>query len=1261
MSFTYRHGDRPLEGYTILRGIGRGGFGEVYYAVSDGGREVALKSIHQNREIELRGVRQCMNLKCPRLVTIFDVHENAYPPGTSGPPFIVMEYIEGPSLRDLLEQSPGGVSEEKAAFLVGEIARGLAYLHERGIVHRDLKPENLFYEDGYVKIGDYGLSKFISVSRQSGQTISVGTVHYMAPEIGTGNYQRGIDLYALGVILYELLTGRVPFDGRTMGEILMKHLSAEPDVSGLSPAFQRVVRRALRKKHEDRYDDASALSADIVADGDLGDRVARLGPADFSQYTARHVREADAAPPAALGSRRILAGDTASVGPAAAAAAPGERPPRVAPAPPVPVAAPAAPSAEVARASKRARVKERLARLASGEKGTRTLLFAVTVLASSMLLHFLVALPMSGATSALFFLGSIVAGAASVLLVESWAAARFGLEGGFARRCAVTIAGASFLVPGYAVLVLAGSSTESVYAYLPPVLAGLFCIDWRDRVRRDRAERLLLGPAFGAAVAGFLLSLLLGADTPLAVAGILAGISLALNVGAPFAAGKVAPALAAGGTSAGKKAPRDGKGAARGIEAFGENVAQAVDSAPSVWESVVELKERMRIAARSSPQVQLIRPRREAVLGGVCAGLARYMDVSAIAVRVTFFLFAILTWGWALLAYLIFWIKLPAAEGFEITPRTAAAAVPRPCRAVRAALSSSSMSYLLMVLGLGGGLTLLLGAAAGGRDLLGLGVDPGVAFIAGCFLLTVAVYRLLEVLRPGPHVVWRSLLGGVVYLALVSTGLLAVRTLVARELPGAWSALTGWDLAIIWAVILLAARLAVEAPGLFLTALSPASRDSDPGQPPRAAAWGLLGTTLVLAGMLIALVGVATTTGLAEAVFLKLKIERYSAFIAFGGHREHFLIGLVLFLPGLFCHLAARRWGGGPHVLRGTMGLVGAGLAFGAVALFAPEYIHVGPDFDVVLAHALSVESLLTLYLLLVLSFGCLKWPGRSVQWKAAAPLATKEFGLPPTACLLVLAIVLAAGDGTLRGADAALDSGIPIDAGGDPMLQYHAPDDLAAWTAMEVLIPEAGDPRRWIEDVGGSSPWEDRRGDLWVKGRRPGPRGELVGYSRLEADRDGAARGARESAVRQIAALAIWSVRDRITRHRLVDFEAISKLAEAEAAKAFGPARVDGFEQSVDRPYGRLHRAAVLVRMEEKSLRKIGARLEKEIERAEARARAERRVLIWKGGIAAAFTLLTAIGYLAVNALTRGYFTWRLRALSLLALGAGYAALALG
>ena len=123
----------------------------------------------------------------------------------------------------------------------------MAYLHDHGIVHRDLKPGNIFCDEGIVKVGDYGLSKFISCSRRSGHTESVGTVHYMAPEVANGRYGKEIDIYALGIMLYELLTGRVPFEGESVGEVLMKHLTARPDVSLLPEPYRSVVGRAWKR------------------------------------------------------------------------------------------------------------------------------------------------------------------------------------------------------------------------------------------------------------------------------------------------------------------------------------------------------------------------------------------------------------------------------------------------------------------------------------------------------------------------------------------------------------------------------------------------------------------------------------------------------------------------------------------------------------------------------------------------------------------------------------------------------------------------------------------------------------------------------------------------------------------------------------------------------------------------------------------------------------------------------------------------------
>ena len=150
--------------------------------------------------------------------------------------WVVMEYATGESLEDVIRRNPQGMPGRRVDWMHG-IAAGVAYLHDHGIVHRDFKPGNIFRDEGQVKLGDYGLSKFISCSRRSGQTESIGTVHYMAPEMSNGRYGKEIDIYALGIILYEILTGRVPFEGESVGEVLMKHLTAEPSLADVAAAI----------------------------------------------------------------------------------------------------------------------------------------------------------------------------------------------------------------------------------------------------------------------------------------------------------------------------------------------------------------------------------------------------------------------------------------------------------------------------------------------------------------------------------------------------------------------------------------------------------------------------------------------------------------------------------------------------------------------------------------------------------------------------------------------------------------------------------------------------------------------------------------------------------------------------------------------------------------------------------------------------------------------------------------------------------------
>ena len=260
-AYRYKNGDRPLDGYTIEYALGRGGFGEVYFAKSDAGREVALKAVQNFEEIELRGIGHCMNLKSPHLVMIFDVRK-----GDDGIPWVIMEYVSGPSLREILDQSPGGIGVEQSVWFMRELCKGMAYLHDAGVVHRDLKPHNVFFEDGNVKIGDYSLSKAITNTHLSGHTSTVGSVHYMAPEISMGRYDKTVDVYALGVMMYEMLTGAPPYVGESMGEVLMKHLSASPDVSQIAEPFASVINKAMQREPSNRFASVSEMMQALSID-----------------------------------------------------------------------------------------------------------------------------------------------------------------------------------------------------------------------------------------------------------------------------------------------------------------------------------------------------------------------------------------------------------------------------------------------------------------------------------------------------------------------------------------------------------------------------------------------------------------------------------------------------------------------------------------------------------------------------------------------------------------------------------------------------------------------------------------------------------------------------------------------------------------------------------------------------------------------------------------------------------------------------------
>jgi|GEM_PF-758075 len=262
MKFTYRSGQRPLDGYTIKRGVGMGGFGEVYFAVSDAGKEVALKLLHRHPDAELRGIAHCLNLKHPNLIHLFDLKTD-----DRGDRWVVMEYVFGESLAQWINRYPTGLPTDLVKEWFGSLCRGVSYLHDQGIVHRDLKPANVFIENGHLKVGDYGLSRRVSISQGGDMTQGVGTPNYMAPEIKNGNYTQSIDVYALGVMLYEMLTGHPPFDGQTPGEVMMKHLTDKPDLDRAPNEFRPVLERALDKNPATRFGSAKELAKAVEAVG----------------------------------------------------------------------------------------------------------------------------------------------------------------------------------------------------------------------------------------------------------------------------------------------------------------------------------------------------------------------------------------------------------------------------------------------------------------------------------------------------------------------------------------------------------------------------------------------------------------------------------------------------------------------------------------------------------------------------------------------------------------------------------------------------------------------------------------------------------------------------------------------------------------------------------------------------------------------------------------------------------------------------------
>src|SRR5213595_2276866 len=255
------------------------------------GRRVAIKILndrHANDEqfVERfrREAKNAAALSHPNIVSIYDRGE------AEGTYYIAMEYLDGRSLKELIVQrgpAPVTVSVEYAR----QILSALRFAHRHGIVHRDIKPHNVLVDgEGRVKVTDFGIAR-AGASQMTEAGSIVGTAQYLSPEQarGSGVDQRS-DVYSLGIVLYELLTGTLPFNGDTPVEIAMKHLSTVPEPPSakrpeVPSELDMVVMRALAKNPDDRYQSAEEMDADLerVLQGlPVGDETAAAATAVLS-------------------------------------------------------------------------------------------------------------------------------------------------------------------------------------------------------------------------------------------------------------------------------------------------------------------------------------------------------------------------------------------------------------------------------------------------------------------------------------------------------------------------------------------------------------------------------------------------------------------------------------------------------------------------------------------------------------------------------------------------------------------------------------------------------------------------------------------------------------------------------------------------------------------------------------------------------------------------------------------------------------------
>jgi serine/threonine protein kinase/Flp pilus assembly protein TadD len=258
--------------FELIEELGSGGMGKVYRAFDKKiGEEIALKLLHAEIALDERTVDRFRNeIKLARRIThknVCRMHELHEEGKTL---FITMEYVPGQDLKGLIREK-GTLTTGRAISIAKQIAEGLAEAHDLGVIHRDLKPQNIMVDkEGLAKIMDFGIARSLRTAGMTVEGMIIGTPEYMAPEQVEGmEADQRTDIYALGVILFEMITGRVPFAGDTPLSVAYKHKNEMPlPPRKLNPQvpepFNQLILRCLEKEKENRYQTADELLADLI-------------------------------------------------------------------------------------------------------------------------------------------------------------------------------------------------------------------------------------------------------------------------------------------------------------------------------------------------------------------------------------------------------------------------------------------------------------------------------------------------------------------------------------------------------------------------------------------------------------------------------------------------------------------------------------------------------------------------------------------------------------------------------------------------------------------------------------------------------------------------------------------------------------------------------------------------------------------------------------------------------------------------------------